>query len=75
MIKMHKDILGNVINEGDGVVYPHHNSLKIGTVQKNNPKMIMVRPIGKTYTDRKYPQELLVVDDPKISMYILKHSK
>ena len=80
MIKMpdeviHKDILGNVINEGDSVVYPHHNSMKIGTVKKNSPKMVMVQAIGRTYVDRKYPNELLVVNDPKISLYLLKNSK
>lgn len=72
---MHKDILGNNIKEGDSVVYPHHNSMKVGTVKKNSPKMVMVQAIGRTYTDRKYPNELLVVDDPKITMYILKNTK
>lgn len=72
---MHKDILGNTINEGDSVVYPHHNSMKVGIVKKNSPKMVMVRAVGKMYTDRKYPHEILVVNDPKISLYILKNSK
>ena len=75
MMKMHKDILGNDIKEGDIVVYPDHNRMKIGTVKKNSPKMVMIQAIGKTYTDRKYSQELLVVDDPKLTMYILKNSK
>lgn len=72
---MHKDILGNAIAEGDAVVYPDHNRMKVGTVKKNSPKMVMVQPVGKLYTDRKYPQEVLVVDDPRISLYILKNSK
>ena len=75
MMKMHKDILGNDIKEGDIVVYPDHNRMKIGTVTKNSPKMVMIQAIGRTYTDRKYSQELLVVDDPKLTMYILKNSK
>lgn len=74
-LTLHKDILGNEINEGDSVVYPHHNSMKIGTVKKNSPKMVMVQAIGRTYIDRKYPNELLVVNDPKITMYILRNSK
>lgn len=72
---MHKDILGNVIEEGVSVVYPDHNRMKIGTVKKNSPKMVMVQAIGKKYVDRKYPSEVLVIDDPKITMYILKNTK
>jgi hypothetical protein len=74
-IQMHKDILGNVVKEGDSVVYPAQNRMKIGTVQKNSPKMVIIQPIGKQYIDKKYPSELLVIDDPKITMYILKNSK
>ena len=72
---MHKDVLGNPITETSVVAYPDHNRLKIGTVHKCNPKMVTIIPVGKQYWDRKYPQELLVVDDPKISLYILKNSK
>lgn len=71
----HKDILGNFIKVGDIVAYPSHNSMKIGTVMKLNPKMINVTAIGKKYTDRKYPSELLTIDDPKITLYVLKNSK
>jgi hypothetical protein len=72
---IHKDILGNIIKVGYTVVYPAHNSLKIAVVKKVNPKMINVNPVGRTYLDRKYPSDLLVVDDPKITMYMLKHNK
>ena len=77
MTKMleHKDILGNPIRVDDVVVYPSHNSLKIATVKKINPKMINVVAVGRSYPDRKYPTDLLVVNDPKITMYILKNSK
>jgi hypothetical protein len=71
----HKDILGNSIKVGDTVVYPSHNNLKIALVEKVNPRMINVKAIGKTYLDRKYPTDLLVVDDPKITLYLLKHNK
>jgi hypothetical protein len=37
--------------------------------------MINVVAVGRTYPDRKYPSDLLVVDDPKITMYMLKHNK
>ena len=72
---IHKDILGNTIKVDDTVVYPSHNSLKIATVKKINPKMINVVAVGRTYPDIKYPSDLLVVDDPKITLYMLTHNK
>lgn len=72
---LHKDILGNAIKVDDTVVYPYHNSLKIASVVKINPKMVNVVAIGKKYPDRKYPTDLLVIDDPKITMYMLKYNK
>jgi hypothetical protein len=74
-IPVHKDIIGNVIKVGDIVVYPSHNSLSVASVNKLNPKMINVVAVGRSYPDRKYPLDLLVVDDPKITMYMLKHNK
>lgn len=71
----HKDILGNIINVNDVVVYPHHNSLDIATVKKINPKMIIVVAVGRKFPVRKYPSDLLVVDDPKITLYMIKHIK
>jgi hypothetical protein len=71
----HKDILGNTITVGATVVYPQRNSLSIASVTKINPKMINVTAIGRSYPDRKYPSDLLVVDDPKITLYLLKHNK
>ena len=73
-IPEHKDILGTKIKVGDIVAYPDHNRMKIGTVDKINPKMVNVRAVGKSYHDRKYPHELLTIDDPKITMYMLKHN-
>lgn len=72
---LHKDILGNEISMGDTVVYPYHNSLKIAVVKKINPKMINVVAVGRSWPDRKYPTDLLVVNDPKITMYMLKNTK
>jgi hypothetical protein len=70
-----KDILGTAIKVGDIVAYPDHNNMRIGTVTKINPKMINVVAIGRRVPDRKYPTDLLVVDDPKIAMYLLQHTK
>ena len=74
-IPEHKDILGNIIKVGDTVVYPDRNSLNIAVVHKLNPKMINVIAVRRSYTDRKYPGDLLVVNDPKITLYMLKNSK
>jgi hypothetical protein len=70
-----KDILGTAIKVGDIVAYPDHNNMRIGTVTKINPKMINVVAIGRRVPDRNYPTDLLVVDDPKITMYLLQHTK
>jgi hypothetical protein len=72
---VHKDILGNEISIGNTVVYPYHNNLRIAIVKKINPKMINVVGVNNSWPDRKYPTDLLVVNDPKITMYLLKHTK
>jgi hypothetical protein len=74
-IPTHKDILGNVIKVDDVVVYPSHNNLHIAIVKKINPKMINVVRTNRFVPDRKYPTDLLVVDDPKLSLYMLQHTK
>jgi hypothetical protein len=70
----HKDILGNIITAGVTVVYPSHNALRIAVVKKLSPKMVSVVAVGSSWPDRKYPTDLLVVDDPKITLYMLKHT-
>ena len=72
---MHKDLLGNAITDKCSVVYPSHNQLRLGTIHHTTPKMVCVTPIGKTSISRKYPYEVLVVDDSKVTLYILKNSK
>lgn len=74
-VVVHKDILGNEVKMGDTVVYPSHNSLKIAVVKKINPKMINVVAVGHSWPDRKYSTDLLVVDDPKITLYMMKYGK
>ena len=74
-IPIHKDILGTTIQVGDTVAYPDRNSMRIGSVTKLNPKMVNVKAVQRSYDDRKYPNELLVVNDPKITIYMLKNSK
>ena len=70
----HKDKLGRPLAVGDCVAYPDgNNSLKIGLIDKLNPKMIRVKEFKKTYTTNKYPHESVKLDGPDITMYILKN--
>ena len=75
MVLIHKDALGNNINKGDYVAWASHNRLKIGVVHKNTPKMVLAIPAGKEYWDRKYPKDVIKINDSKVSMYLLKNSK
>jgi hypothetical protein len=73
----HKDKLGRVLSVGDAVCYPSHNSLELGTVKKLNPKMVKVMEAGRRastwYTgSNKYPGDLVKVDGPEVTMYLLK---
>jgi len=75
---VHKDKLGRVLAIGDAVCYPDRNSLDLGTVRKLNPKMVTVWEMGrhgKWYTgSRKYPYDLVKVDGPEVTMYLLSKS-
>lgn len=71
----HRDRLGRLLNVGDCVAYPSHNSLGIGTVKKLNPKMVKVVPVGSNYRSNgsnKYPQDMVLLDGPEVTMYLLK---
>jgi hypothetical protein len=71
----HRDRWGRLRKTGDCVAYPSHNSLSIGTSKKLNPKMIKVMPVGTKYRsngENKYPQDLVLLDGPDVTMYFLK---
>ena len=75
----HRDRLGRLLKLGDCVAYPSHNSLDIGTVKKLNPKMIKVVKVGaKGKWDlrgsNKYPNDLVLLDGPEVTMYLIKNS-
>lgn len=76
----HRDKLGKLLAVGDAVCYPSRNSLELGTVKKLNPKMVKVWEAGygasKWYSgSNKYPQDLVKVDGPEVTMYLLKKAK
>jgi hypothetical protein len=80
VIPEHKDILGRDLTEECTVIVPDGNrSLKIGVVKKLHPKMVTVQVIQpgsfRGYSEKMiYPGDLLVTDDSRITMYMLKHS-
>jgi hypothetical protein len=75
----HKDKLGRILQMGDVVCYPDRNALDLGTVKKLNAKMVTVWEVGQAhyswYTgSRKYPHDLIKVDGPEVTIYLLKKS-
>jgi hypothetical protein len=49
----------------------------IGTVVKFSPKMIIAKTIGtgwRGYEARKYSEDVVKIEGPEVSMYLLKNS-
>jgi hypothetical protein len=69
----HKDILGRVLAVGDYIAYPDSNQLRIGKIDKLNPKMIRVNT-GRGWNPNinKYPIDTVKLDGPDLVMYLLK---
>jgi hypothetical protein len=59
---------------GDFVAFPDRNSLEVGVVKKLNPKMIGVGRIKSKYSHNKYPADIVRLDGPEVSIYLLKNS-
>lgn len=75
----HRDHLGRIIKIGDFVVTVHNNNLSVGTVCRLHPKMIQYQTISDYHfwNNRKinqYPKDVVVIEGPEVSMFILKHS-
>jgi hypothetical protein len=72
----HRDKLGRLLNVGDCVAYPSSNSLVIGIVKKLNPKMVGVSQLGKNRwgDNNKYSNDLVILDGPDVTMYLIKNS-
>jgi hypothetical protein len=73
---IHQDIVGHIIEVGDIVVSPTGTMLELASVKTISPKMITVFALKKGQSssgDRRYPSNILVVtDDPKVSLALLK---
>lgn len=77
VIPDHRDLLGQPLTIGDCVVFPSSNTMYVGTVTKLNPKMIKVRRVGtrSKWEQNKYPQDLVRVSGPEVTMYLLTKSQ
>jgi hypothetical protein len=75
VIPEHRDRLGRLLKVGDCVAYPSSNSLMIGIVKKLNPKMVGVKPLKNSWgSGNKYPNDIVLLDGPEVTMYLLKNS-
>jgi hypothetical protein len=71
----HPDKLGRELNMGDCVVYPQSNTMIIGTVIKFTPKMITVKGVGiYRWETRKYSSDVIKIDGPEVTMYLIKNA-
>lgn len=74
---MFKDKLGQDLAEGDFVAWPNYNTLEVGVIVKINPKMVKVKKIEppkrwEAKTWNKYPKDVVKLEGPIVSMYILQ---
>ena len=76
-IPEHRDILGRVLSVGDYVAYPDSNDMRLGKIDKLNPKMVRIyREQGTGYTTtwpvNKYLKDTVKLEGPDLVMYLLK---
>jgi hypothetical protein len=69
---IHHDLLGTQIKMGDYVAFSVGRDMCVGTVTKMHNKMIGVTPLGKAYYNNFYSKNVVIVDGPKVTMYLLK---
>ena len=80
-VPVHKDKLGRVLNVGDFVAYPSHNSLEFGKVMKLNHKMVGLLPAiphpkwPQRNNTNKYPADLVRLAAEDMTWYILRNTK
>lgn len=71
VIPEHRDVLGNLLAIGDYVAYPESNALRVGTIEKLNPKMLRIKGLSR-WTVHKYPNDVVKLDGPTLTAYLLK---
>lgn len=74
----HRDIFGKLVQVGDFVVTTYYGKeIAVYSVIKLTPKMVKLQRIGrKGWTGTNaYPANLVKVDGPEVTMYVLKNSE
>jgi hypothetical protein len=71
----HCDKLGRPLAVGDCIAFPDHNELVIGTINKLNPKMVRVGRLHSATRYNKYSHDMVKLEGPDVTMYLLKNSK
>ena len=71
-IEHHNDILGRPLAVGDCVACSVNHGIKIAQVIKLTPKMVKVKQLGKPWKYNKYAHDLIKVEGPEVSFYLLK---
>lgn len=75
----HRDRLGRLIKIGDFIAAADNNRLSVGIVNKLNPKMVQYKTVSKEKywhgrRVNKYPDDVVIVEGPDVSIYLLKNS-
>lgn len=78
-LNLHVDILGRPLAVGDCVACPANNGLAVARVVKLTAKMVRVRRVGakvsiwgKYRGTTKYARDLVKLEGPEVSFYLLK---
>jgi hypothetical protein len=67
----HKDFFGKSIQVGSYAVSYDHQTLDMFMVEKLNPKMVTVRKSNGRHSVRRYPRDLVMVENTEAIFKIL----
>lgn len=70
----HKDRIDRPLNVGDCVAYSNGGHMSIGIIDKLNNKMVRVRPLRSKSTYHRYPFDVVLLQGPEVTIYLLKNS-
>lgn len=74
----HVDKLLRKLKIGDCVAFSYASHLCIGLIDKFNPKMIRIKELGNksnwTGIYNKYPYDVVLLEGPEVSFYLIKNS-
>ena len=77
-IIIHTDLLGNVLAVGDTVAMSINNQMVVSTIKKLHPKMIKLSRSSLSHWTQgyhnKYGKDLIKLEGPRVTMYLIKNS-